>query len=76
VRSNPQAPFSSCVPHKKSWVLPMPVDTLIAPLAPSLVAPAPAASRPRQYGTSRRRFVGTPASFLLACAFGGSWLRS
>ena len=40
----------------------MPVFTL---LAPSLAAAAPAASRVRLNGTSRRRFVGTPAFFLV-----------
>ncbi|RCV28606.1 hypothetical protein SETIT_5G416800v2 [Setaria italica] len=54
----------------------MTVDTLIAPLAPSLVAPAPAASRSRQYETSRRRFVVKTKlamdvkSFDLGCSLG------
>ncbi|CAO2182022.1 unnamed protein product [Urochloa humidicola] len=54
----------------------MPVDTLLALLSPSLVAPAPAASRPRRYGTSRRRFVVNSKlvmdgkSFGLSCSLG------
>ncbi|CAO1946924.1 unnamed protein product [Urochloa humidicola] len=54
----------------------MPVDTLIALLSPSLVAPALAASHPRRYGTSGRRFVVNSKlvmdgkSFSLSCSLG------